>query len=97
MIPGLKTFLNRKRERSAWHRGVYKGLWKYWNPKTMLRQEIPTNGFLTWEEKEQQYEDTIMIFVFITKYYGAVALFYFASELGVLQELFTFFQVMIGG
>lgn len=94
---GWKSFLSTKKERRSWHRGIYKGLWKYWNPRTMLRKEIPTNGFLTWEEKEQQYEDTIMIAIFISKYYGIIGLLYFANELGVLKELLALVQVMFGG
>ena len=92
----IKSFLSSKKERRAWHRGIYKGLWKYWNPRTLIREEFPPD-FRIWEDREGHYEDVPMTFFFLVKWYGIIGLLYVASELGVLKELLALARVMIGG
>jgi len=88
------SFLSTKKERRAWHRGIYKGVWKYWKPQTIFREEYPDDGFLKWEDREKQYEHFTMMVFYIGKWYGIVGVLYFAQKLGVLKEFLALLQVI---
>jgi len=61
-------FLSSSREQHAWHRGLYKGLFKYHSLKKMVRKESKDfDSFKEWEDAEGHYEDVPMFLVVAAK------------------------------
>lgn len=75
------TFLSNNKEKSAVTRGIYKGLFLYWNPRHMIKNEAGEyRSFKAWERNDQQYEDAAILASYLFKTAAIIASGYAASN-----------------
>lgn len=79
----MKSFLNTKKEKHAWHKGFWTGL-KYFHPSKLVSNLEVSNhdSFSNWEDSEGHYTDPLAVAMFGLKY---AALASAALILGIIE------------